>query len=624
MAKVDYAALASQLLDKVGGEGNVRSMTHCATRLRLVLAEESKAATAQIKQMPGVVTVVQAGGQYQVVIGNDVPLLYEELGRITSLGAGTETAEQPAEEGNLFDRFIKLISALINPVLWTLAGAGLIKATLALLTTLEWMSATGTTYTILNAAGDSVFYFLPVVLAISSARRFKANEITAVAIAGALVYPDIAALADADSVTFIGIPVIMASYSSSLLPIIFSTWIQGYLERWLKRVLPSTIRNFAVPLLVLTIMVPLVLMTIGPVTTALSGGISGGIQALFRAAPWAAGAVMGAFWQVFVMFGVHWGFVPIMLADYDDPGYSLMAAPLFAAVLAQAAAMLAVMIRTRSAQMRQVAGPATLSAFLAGITEPGIYGVNLPLKRPFIAGCIGGAVGGAIIAIGGGASSSFVFPSLIGISALLQQGNVPVTFIGIGVAVVIGFVLAFVLGFNEADAADSGAQEAQTEQTTASTEPTTTLGAPVVGRAMPLEKVADPVFSSGALGGGVAVRPSGSGRITVTAPAAGTLLTVMDSGHAYGIKTDDGVELLVHVGLDTVQLEGKGFSPKVTVGQRVARGQELAEVDLEVVREGGYDPTTILVVTNTASLAGVVPVVDADVDADVDVIEIDH
>ncbi|WP_136313516.1 beta-glucoside-specific PTS transporter subunit IIABC [Actinomyces procaprae] len=624
MAKVDYAALAPQLLEKVGGEGNVRSMTHCATRLRLVLADESKAATAQIKQLPGVVTVVQAGGQYQVVIGNDVPVLYEELGRITSLGAADSGAEQPAEEGNLFDRFIKLISALIHPVLWTLAGAGLIKALLALLTTLGWMSEEGTTYTILNAAGDSVFYFLPVVLAISAARRFKANEITAVAIAGALVYPDIVALADADSVTFIGIPVVMASYSSSLLPIIFSTWIQGYLERWLKRVLPSTIRNFMVPLLVLAIMVPLVLMTIGPVTTALSNGISGGIQSLFRIAPWAAGAIMGAFWQVFVMFGIHWGFVPIMLADYDNPGYSVMTAPLFAAVLAQAAAMLAVMIRTRSAQMRQVAGPAALSAFLAGITEPGIYGVNLPLKRPFIAGCIGGAVGGAIIAIGGGASSAFVFPSLIAMPALLQYGNVAATFVGIGVAVAIGFILAFVLGFNEADA-DSDAVDAEADaQATAPAEPTTTLGAPVAGRAMPLERVSDPVFSSGALGGGVAVRPSGSGRIVVTAPAAGTLLTVMDSGHAYGIKTDDGVELLVHVGLDTVQLEGRGFSPKVTVGQRVARGQELAEVDLEVVREGGYDPTTILVVTNTASLAGVVPVVDADVQADDVVVEIDH
>ncbi|QHO90859.1 PTS beta-glucoside transporter subunit EIIBCA [Actinomyces sp. 432] len=624
MAKVDYAALAPQLLDKVGGEGNVRSMTHCATRLRLVLADESKAATAQIKQLPGVVTVVQAGGQYQVVIGNDVPMLYEELGRITSLGPGSEAAEQPAEEGNLFDRFIKLISALINPVLWTLAGAGLIKAVLALLTTVGWMSDTGTTYTILNAAGDSVFYFLPIVLAISSARRFKANEITAVAIAGALVYPDIVALAEADSVTFIGIPVIMASYTSSLLPIIFSTWIQGYLERWLKRVLPGTIRNFTVPLVSLVVMVPLVLITIGPVTTAISGGISGGIQALFRAAPWLAGAIMGAFWQVFVMFGIHWGFTPIMLADLDKPGYSLMAAPLFAAVLAQAAAMLAVMIRTRSAQMRQVAGPAALSAFLAGITEPGIYGVNLPLKRPFVAGCIGGAVGGAIIAMGGGAISAFVFPSLIGIPALLQYGNVTVTFIGIGVAVAIGFVLALVLGFNESDAADSAAENSADAEAPATAEPTTVLGAPVAGRAMPLEKVTDPVFSSGALGGGIAVRPNGSGRIKVTAPAAGTLLTVMDSGHAYGIKTDDGVELLVHVGLDTVQLEGRGFSPKVTVGQRVARGQELAEVDLDIVREGGYDPTTILVVTNTASLASVVPVADADVEADADVVEIDH
>ncbi len=616
--KIDYVALAPQLLDKVGGETNVRTMSHCATRLRLVLADESKAATADIKNLPGVVTVVQAGGQYQVVIGNDVPVLYEELGKITKLGGGSGAPADDGPQGNLFDRAIKLISALINPIIWPLAGAGLIKAALALATTLGW-SNESTSYTILNAASDSVFYFLPVVLAITAARHFKANDITAVGLAGALVYPSIVALADSSDVTFFGIPVVMANYTSSLLPIIVAVWVQSHLERVLKRILPGSIRNFTIPMVVLALMVPLTLLTIGPVTTLVANGLSSGMSSLFETVPWLAGAVMGAFWQVFVMFGVHWGFTPLIIANLDDPGYSLMAAPLFAAVLAQAGAILAVMIRTRNAKMKELAGPAALSAFLAGITEPGIYGVNLPLKRPFIAGCIGGAVGGAMISMGAGATDAFVFPSLIGLPALLHHGNVALSFIGIGVAAVISFSLTMVLGFT--DPADGTTAAPPAEAAPATVEPTRVLGSPVTGTATPLENVADPVFSSGALGGGIAVVPS-DGR--VVAPAAGTIVTAMGSGHAYGIKTDDGVEILVHVGLDTVTLEGKGFSPQVGVGDRVVRGQLLAQVDLEEILAAGYDPTTVMVVTNTGSLAGVVPVAAGEVHAEDTVVEIDH
>ena len=286
--------------------------------------------------------------------------------------------------------------------------------------------------------------------------------------------------------------------------------------------------------------------------------------------------------------------------------------------------MLGVMIRTRNAKLRRLAGPAALSGLLAGITEPGIYGVNLPLKRPFVYGCVGGAVGGAVAAVASGATSVFVFPSIIGLSALLGHGNVALVFIGIAVAVVISLTLTLALGFTEpAEPAEAKAQEAPgaAEDDTVPAEPTTAACAPAVGTAMPLEKVADPVFSSGALGNGVGILPS-EGRIV--APVAGTVVTAMDSGHAYGIKTDDGVEVLIHVGLDTVNLKGEGFSPRVSAGQRVDRGDPLVDVDLAAVREAGYDPTIILVVTNTASLTAVVPVVDGEVTTSTTVIEIDH
>ena len=617
MAKVDYAALAPRLLDNIGGEENISSMTHCATRMRFVLKDESKASTEAVKALDGVVTVVQAGGQYQVVIGNDVPLLHEELVRLTNLTGDDD--ESTGNDGNLFDRFIKMVSALINPVVWTLAGTGLIKAFLTLTTTLGWLKEDSTTHTILNAAGDSALYFLPILLAITSARYFKANEMTAVALAGALVYPEIVALNEAGGqVTFFGIPVVMASYTSSLVPIIVAVWFQSHLQRWLTRILPSAIRNFSVPLLVLLIMVPLTLITVGPVTTAASNGIASLMNALFEHAPWAAGAVMGAFWQVFVMFGVHWGLVPVMLAQYNDPGFSLMAGPIFPAVLAQAAATLGVMIRTRSMKMRELAGPASLSGFLAGITEPGIYGVNLPLKRPFLYGCIGGAVGGVIVAAGNGATTSFVFPSLIGIPALINHGNLVLVFIGMAVAVVVSLALTLTLGFKE-----SVEEETSSVDISGGTdsEPTIALTSPMSGTAMPLENVADPVFSSGALGNGVGIVPSDG---HVLAPASGTIVTAMESGHAYGIKTDDGVEVLIHIGLDTVNLKGEGFTPKATMGKRISRGEPLVDVDLKVVRDAGYDPTTILVVTNTASLGAVVPIVDGEVTTSTTVVEIDH
>jgi len=275
------------------------------------------------------------------------------------------------------------------------------------------------------------------------------------------------------------------------------------------------------------------------------------------------------------------------------------------------------MIRTRSKKMRELAGPASLSGFLAGITEPAIYGVNLPLKRPFLYGCIGGAAGGVIVAAGNGATTSFVFPSFIGIPALINHGNLVLVFIGMAVAVVVSLALTLVVGFKDpAEEEPSPTAAAQGDA-----EPTTALTAPMNGSAMPLENVADPVFSPGALGNGVGIVPSDG---HVVAPVSGTVVTAMDSGHAYGIKTDDGVEVLIHVGLDTVNLKGEGFTPKVSAGERVVRGEPLVDVDLKAVRDAGYDPTTILVVTNTASLGAVVPIVDGEVTTSSTVVEIDH
>jgi beta-glucoside PTS system EIICBA component len=600
MPSVDYRSLAVDVLDKIGGEANVASLTHCATRLRFKLKDVNKADKAAVERLAGVITVMEAGGQFQVVVGNNVSIAYAEIGQISKLTGDNADTGGGEEKGSLLNRFIALISSIFTPILWPLAGAGLLKAFLAMATTFGWLDATGTTYAILNAAGDGVFTFLPIFLAVNAAKRFKTNQFTSMAIAAALCYPAIVALASATTpVTFFGIPVAMVTYTSSVIPIIVAVWLQSYLEHWLNKVLPSWLRNFTTPLLVLLIMVPLTLLTVGPVTSFAAKGISTGIAWLFTTAPWLAGALMGGFWQVFVLFGLHWGFVPFMVNDYSTIGYSLMAGPLPAAVLAQAAATLAVLFKTKNVNLKELAGPAALSGFVAGITEPAIYGVTLRLKKPFYYGIAGGVVGGAIAAWGGSASSAFVFPSLLGLAAYMQVGSFALQLIGTGVAIAIAFTLTMVLGFD-----DIPSEEAKEPELIPAAPGAVEVSAPVSGAVVPLAEVKDKVFASGALGKGIGIVPS-SGRIY--SPFAGTVVTAFPTGHAFGIKSADGVEALIHIGIDTVQLEGKGFSAAVTQGQVVEAGDLLATVDLDVVKAAGYDPTTIVVITNTAQFAAVLP-----------------
>ncbi|MDN5571763.1 MAG: beta-glucoside-specific PTS transporter subunit IIABC, partial [Propionibacteriaceae bacterium] len=618
---VDFDTLAGDIVARVGGLDNIRGARHCATRLRMELRDEAKADTEGIKALDGVVTVVQAGGQYQVVIGNDVPHVYAVIAdRLEGAGASEESA---APQGNLLDRFIELVSSIFHPILWPLAGAGLFKAFLQMFATFGWIDTASTEYTVLNAASDSLINFLPILLAIPAAKRFKANQFTSVAIAGALVYPSIIALNEStEPLTFFGIPLVMMSYVSSVLPIIVAVWIQGYLERFLIRTLPGAIRNFTVPLVSMLVMVPLVLLTIGPLTILLANGVAAGATWLFAVAPWAAGALMGGFWQVFVIFGLHWGLVPIMLQQLAE-GYSTMAGPVLGAVLAQSAATLAVLIRTRDPETKKLAGPAALSGFLAGITEPAIYGINLPRRLPLYWGIAGGAIGGILAGISGSGTNAFVFPSLLGIPAYLSTPNLPLFFIGVAISVVIAFVGTLLWGVKDApavtpppapevahaSAADAsapaagapvaGAAEAGAAQGAVATAGTEVLvGAPVSGRLVPLAEVPDPVFASGKMGHGIGIVPDNG---TFVAPLAGKIVVAMKSGHAYGIRSDAGVEVLVHIGLDTVDMEGRGFTPKVAKGDVVSAGQVLAEVDLAAIEAAGHPTPTVVLVTNTAA-----------------------
>lgn len=635
MPGTDYAALAADLLTRVGGAGNVRALSHCATRLRFALKDESKAATDAIKNTGGVVTVVQSGGQYQVVIGNDVPEVYAELMKLLP-DLADDSDDDPASGRNLLDAFIALISGIFSPMLWTLAGTGLFKAFTAVFASFGWLSQTSDTYTVLYAASDAFMNFLPLVLAVTVARHFKANQFTSMAIAGALVYPSVVAMNDGAPHTFFGIPLVVMSYTSSVLPIIVAVWVQSYIERACMRLVPSSFRNFMTPWITVLIRVPLTLLTIGPATTLIADGIASSVQWLFATVPLIGGIVIGGFWQVFVMFGLHWGLVPIMTQEITTNGYSLIYGPIEAAVLAQAAATAAVMLRTRDKRTRELAGPASLSGFLAGVTEPAIYGVNLPRKLPFYFGIVGGAIGGALGALAGGrVGQAGIFPSLIGLPAyLLDTPNVALWLIGVILAVVISFTLTFFFGVRDEDTTGSagpaddveGAQTAggaDNQTQTTGPEPATapdgdegdgkTAGwpgapadisvvSPIAGRVIDLQEVPDPVFSSGVMGEGAGIVPADG---TVVAPITGDVVVATDTGHAFGIKSDDDVEILVHVGIDTVTMKGDGFTAAVVKGQRVQAGDVLVHVDLERIKAAGYSPITVLLVTNAASYTAV-------------------
>jgi len=583
----DYAKTAAGVLKGVGGEENVRSLVHCATRLRFVLKDESKADAAGIKATPGVITTAQAGGQYQVVIGNDVPEVYAEIGKISKLGGSGDSAQaEDGPKGNLFNRFIKMIAAIFTPLLWALAGTGLLKAFLAAAVTFGWIDATTSTYLVLNALSDAFINFLPLALAITAARYFKASEFTSLAIAGALLYPTVTAATGAPDLTFFGIPFTMVTYVSSVIPVIIIVWLQSHAEKFLYAKLPGAIRRFVTPMIVVLIAVPLVFVVIGPISGILSGWIGSGIGWVFETVPWLGGAIMGGFWQVFVIFGLHWGLVPLFTLEYQTTGQILLVAPIFAAVLAQAAAVAGVWVRTRNKNLKSLAAPATLSGFLAGITEPAIYGINLPLKRPFAFGIVGGVIGGAIIAAGGVFAKAFVVPSTLALPALFGNGNMILLVIGLAAAILIPFLLTVIIGF--ADPED--------EATVAAESNDVAVLSPLDGTVVPLSETPDAAFAEGGLGQGVAIKPRSG---AVYAPFDATVVAAFPTGHAVGLRHADGAELLIHIGIDTVKLAGSHFSLKVTAGQQVAAGDLLVEFDIDAIEAAGYDVTTPIVITNS-------------------------
>lgn len=595
MAKKNYDQLSKDIVKYIGGEENVISLFHCATRLRFKVKDEAGVDKKRLEQLKGVITVINSGGQMQVVIGNDVADVYEAIFANTGLKPeNKENDNKSQEKKNLLNTFMETISGIFAPVLGAMSGAGMLKALLILCTTCGLLTSDMGTYRILYAAADGVFTFIPMFLAITAARKFKANEFVSLGIAAALVYPDMtAAFSAGEALSFLKIPVVLVSYTSSVIPIVISIYALSKLEKGLKKIVPSVCKTFLTPMLSLMIMVPATYLVIGPISDTAGKLLASGYTALVGFNPMIAGGILGLIWPAAVMFGLHWGFVPIVMNNIAEYGRDTLFVITGPNNMAQAGATLGVFLKTKNKEIKELAGPAALSAVLAGITEPAIYGVTLRFKRPFFIGAVFSGIAGAIVAVAGTGA-----PTLLGTSILTLPGYIGVGFAGFLIACAIAYfgsaIVTYLFGYSD-DMLPNDNEEEQENKTEKIVEKDVEIKAPVNGKAIALSEVKDEVFAGGALGKGAAIIPE-DGRIC--APCDGVVSLVYPTGHAIGIQSENGAELLIHIGMDTVTLEGKCFDIKVKQGQEIKAGELLIEADLEGIQSAGLDTTTPIVVTN--------------------------
>lgn len=611
-----YSQLATDIIRNVGGKENVNSVVHCITRLRFKLKDEDKANTDVLKNMDGVVTVMKSGGQYQVVIGNHVADVYKAV--VEEGNFQTEQVvdgEENTNKGSLFNRFIDMIAGIFTPILGVLAASGMIKGFNALFVAIGWLDDQGGTYQILNAIGDALFYFLPILLGYTAMKKFGGTPFLGMVIAMALVYPDLEGIPGASEplytlfagtvfespvyIEFFGIPVILMTYSMSVIPIIVSAFFAVKIEKFLTRVVPSVVKMFLVPMFTLLVIIPLTFIVIGPIATWASQLIGQGTVSIYSLSPVIAGVFLGGLWLIFVMFGLHWGLVPIAINNFSSQGYDPILALIFAHSFALAGAILAVWIRTKNKKTKTLSAPAFISAIF-GVTEPGMYGIALPLKKPFIFTIISSAIGGGMLGLFGtigyvmGGLGIFQLPSFI------PPEGIDMRVIGAIITLFVGFILAFVLTYFFGNVAQldkpAGEKTSQPEGVTNKEDvENTVLVSPFAGQVKELAKIEDTAFASGAIGQGIAIEPA-EGKLY--SPVSGTITTLFPTQHAIGILSEEGAEILIHVGLDTVKLEGKYFTARIAQGDKVERGQLLLEFDMKEIKAAGYSLTTPVVVTN--------------------------
>lgn len=610
-----YEDLAKDILNHIGGTDNVIDVVHCITRLRFHLRDESLADTEYLKKHEGIVTVIKSGGQYQVVIGNHVPDVYATVLEVGGLKSENTNADAE-KKGNLFNQFIDLISGIFQPILGVMCAAGMIKGILTVLTSTGLMSTDGGAYLLLYAVGDALFMYLPVLLGYTAAKKFGLKPLVGMLVGLTLCYPSVQLSAlsgagDALSVifsgtplessiytTFCGIPFIAMDYTSTVVPVILVVFLASKVQKFFEKRIPDVIKSFTVPMLTLVISLVCGFLLIGPVATFAANGISGMFQAIYDFSPMLEGLLIGAFWQVLVIFGLHWGVIPIYINNLVTIGFDQIMMPMFATTFAQCAVVLAVFFKTRDQKRKSLCLPAFISGIF-GVTEPAIYGITLPLKKPFIISCIASGIGGAYLGFVGfkeytmAGLGVFEFPGLIS-----PDGNMDSLIAGV-VAAVGGALLAFVLTMilykeTEAEVLETVVPDSETEPGV--------VYAPATGKVIPLSEVEDEAFKNGDLGDGVALVPENG---EIYSPVDGEISALFPTGHAIGLSSKDGVEVLIHVGFNTVSLNGKYFTPMKQQGDKVRKGELILKFDKKSIEKEGFSTVTPVIISNSYEYSGV-------------------
>ena len=608
---MDYKKISQDILTNLGGKDNVKELSHCMTRLRFKLNDSSKANKDKISSIEGVITVVQSMGQFQVVIGNKVTKVYDEIIKLVPESGVSSSNTETTEKQSIGNTILAAVSGIFTPTIPAIAGSGMIKGILSVLA-MFYMNKYGInikesqSYIILNALADAVFFFMPIILGYTAAKVFKTSEIISMIIGGTLCYPAFTALMTGEAaVNFLGLPVTKATYTSSVIPIIIAVWVLSYVEKFLKKYVPEVLKIIMVPTLALLIMLPATILLFGPIGIYLGNGINFSYKYIYGLSPILCGAFIGGLWCVLVIFGAHRALLPIGINDVATTGRQNLLAFAGAANFSQAGSALGVFFKTKNKQLKTISMSSSVTA-LFGITEPAIYGVNLRLKKPMICAVICGAIGGGIMGLGGAYGNAFANQGILTIPVYAEAGTVAFLsyLAGCSIAFFGSAILTYIVGFDDIKNDDSDEVSSNTSLESLPVSDDLDITSPIEGNVIPLTKVKDDVFSSKVIGDGVAIIPS---KGIIKAPADCTVVSLFPTLHAIGLKLNNGAELLVHIGLNTVELEGKYFEKFVNQGDTVKKGSSLISFDMDKIKAAGYDITTPIVVSNTGEFSEIKP-----------------
>lgn len=611
---MDYESTAKKILQRVGGKDNVLNLVHCMTRLRFTLKDESIVDDEAVKKTKGVMGVMKKGGQYQIIIGNDVANVYAELNKLGNFSnkAPQKTSEKK-EKQNVFSMLMDTISGIMAPVIPAIIGAAMIKVLLTLLPMIHVLDTSGNTYNLLSVMGDGAFFFMPVLIAISAAKKFGTNTYYAASIALIMLHPNFISMMSAaneaeETIRFLGfLPVTYASYAYSVIPIILAVWSLKYVEKLADKITPVVTKNFLKPMLVVLIEAPIALIVLGPLGAICGNVLSDIVYAVHDRLGFIAIGIVAGIYPFVVMAGMHHAFTPIKLGVIATTGFeNFICIGELCSNMAQGAASLAVSVKSKNKDFKQIAGSSAFSALFAGITEPALYGVTLRLKRPMLGACIGAAVGGLFGGFFQMKCFGIATPAIVTIVQYVEEDRAASLLIAaatILLTVVVTFIATMIIGFEDIVDEDEDETPASDVSIESKEEADITVPSPLSGKAVPLSEVKDATFSQEILGKGAAIIPD---KGVVYAPFDGKIDVMFETGHALGLTADNGVELLIHVGMDTVNLEGKYFYPKKATGDTIKKGDILLEFDMDGIINAGYDITTPVVVSNTEKYTDIV------------------